>query len=88
MAAGAKMPENKGNNKALDCAVFQYIHQANQNAGKKPYDTIRCAFQEGGEVYPGSTISKRSHIQVCVINPECIKGYFLPKPHTVFNPNL
>lgn len=85
---GVPMVENKGNNRALDCAVIKYIHEANRRAGKLPYDTIRCAFPEGGEAYPGAMISRRLHIQICVCNPEMIRGYFLPKPHEKFNPNL
>jgi hypothetical protein len=86
--AGDKMPVNKGNNKALDCAVFKYIHQSNKIQGKKQYDTIRCPFQEGVEVYPNSTISDRLHMQICVINSDNIKGYFLPKPIRKYNPYL
>lgn len=84
--AGKEMPVNKNNNRALDCAVIQFIHQSNKQAGKEPFDTIRCAFPEGGEVFPGSSITSRQHIQVCVINPEKIKGYFLPRPLNKFNP--
>lgn len=87
-AAGVPMPHNTAQNRALDCAVIKYIHEANKQAGKLPYDTIRCAFPEGGEAYPGAMISKRLHIQICVCNPEMIKGYFLPKPIAKFNPNL
>ena len=83
-----KMPVNKGDNRALDCAVIKYIHQSNKEGGNKPFDTIRCAFPEGDEAYPGSKISSRLHIQICVINPECIKGFFLPKPIETFNPYL
>ncbi len=86
--AGEQMPKNKGNNKALDCAVIQYIHQSNITEGKPKYDTIRCAFQEGTEVYPGATASQRLHIQVCVLNPECIRGYYLPRPVNKYNPYL
>lgn len=86
--AGEKMPVNKGDNRALDCAVIKYIHQSNKIADIKPYDTIRCAFPEGDEAYPGSQISSRLHIQICVINPDCIKGYFLPLPYDKFNPYL
>ena len=85
---GKKMPVNKDNNRALDCAVIKFIHQSNKEAGNKPFDTIRCAFPEGEEAYPGSKISSRLHIQICVINPDCIKGYFLPKPIEKFNPYL
>jgi hypothetical protein len=76
------------NNRALDCSVIKYIHQANADSGKPPLDTIRCAYPEGEEIYPGATISSRLHIQICVCNPECIKGYFLPKPLSKYNPYL
>ncbi len=85
---GIPMFENKGRNRALDCAVIKHIHEANRQAGKPPYDTIRCAFPEGGEAYPGAMISKRLHIQICVCNPELIKAYFLPRPIDKFNPGL
>ena len=78
--AGEKMPRNKGNNRALDCAVIQYIHKSNTLKGTPPFDTIRCAFPEGDEVYPGSAITARLHIQICVLNLNCIKGFFLPSP--------
>jgi hypothetical protein len=82
------MPENKQNNRALDCAVIQYIHQSNKLADKKEFDTIRCAFPEGAAVYPGSAITSRLHIQLCVLNLDCIKGYFLPRPLEKFNPTF
>ncbi len=41
------MPQNKGNNRALDCSVMQYINRAIVSLTiKKPYDTTRCAFQK------------------------------------------
>lgn len=86
--AGEKMPVNKATNRALDCKVIQYIHQSNRQEGIKPYDTIRCAFPEGDEAYPGSAITSRLHIQVCVLNKKCIQGFFLPQPLKKFNPNL
>lgn len=82
------MPKNKGDNRALDCAVIRYVHQSRKDSGKEAYDTIRCAFDEGVEVYPGATFSSRHHIQICVINSEMIKGYFLPRPLNRFNPHL
>ncbi len=88
LTAGERMPANKGNNRALDCAVIQYIHQSNKKEGTEPFDTIRCAFPEGEQVYPGSAITARLHIQLCVLNPGCIKGYFLPRPLKEFNPTL
>lgn len=85
---GDEMPVNKGDNRALDCAVFQYLHQVRNATHKPPFDTIRCAFSEGGEAYPGSNISSRLHIQICVLNPSFIQGYFLPRPVEKYNPNL
>jgi len=80
------LPSNQGNNRQLDCAVIQYIHLSQKQAGKPPYDTIRCPFQEGSEVYPGANFTTRLHIQICVLNPSLIKGYFLPRPIDEFNP--
>lgn len=86
--AGQKLLKNKENNRALDCKVIQYIHHSNKQEGIEPYDTIRCAFPEGDEAYPGAAITSRLHIQICVLNKECITGYFLPLPHEKFNPHL
>ncbi len=85
---GTPMPVNKGNNRALDCAVIKYIHQINKILGRPAYDTIRCAFPEGEEAYPGAMITSRLHIQICVCNQDCIKGYFLPRPLEKYNPHL
>jgi len=41
------MPHNKGNNRALDCAVLECIHNVTREAGKKAFDSVRCAFSEG-----------------------------------------
>ena len=85
---GKKIPENKGNNRALDCAVIRYVHQSRKESGAPPYDTIRCSFSEGGEVYPGASFTLRHHLQICVLNTDLIKGYFLPRPIEKFNPYL
>lgn len=82
------MPVNRGPNRALDCAVIQYVHEINKRSKLKSYDTIRSAFVEGKEIYPGSNFTDRLHIEICVINPEAIKGYFLPRPVEEFNPYL
>jgi hypothetical protein len=85
---GEKMPVNKGANRALDCAVIKYIHESNKRQGKPAYDTIRCAFPEGTVAYPGTEITSRLHIQICIRNKDCVKGYFLPRPLHEFNPYL
>src|ERR1022692_2702655 len=40
--ADGRMPANTGNNRALDCAVIQYIHKINKMRNDPPYDTVRC----------------------------------------------
>lgn len=82
---GKEMPINKnvkGNNdlllRELDCAVIQRIHQFNREVGRRSYDSVRGLFIEGKPVYKESGIMDKTHIQLCIINPNCIKGYFKP----------
>ena len=85
------MPVNKGANRMLDCAVIQYVHEINKRSERfdlKPYDTIRSAFVEGKPIYPGSNFTDRLHIEICVINTDLIKGYFLPRQIDEFNPYI
>ena len=84
-AIGEKMPENKSGRsqthillRDLDCAVIEQVHQLNEFAKMKPYDSVRGVFTEGKEMYPGSALQEKTHIQICVRNPNCIKGYFEP----------
>ncbi|MEP7144618.1 MAG: hypothetical protein ABI707_17180 [Ferruginibacter sp.] len=86
--SGERMPVNKGANRALDCAVIQYVHQINIKSGDLPYDTKRSSFKEEGEDYPRSNFTDRLYIEIGVIHPESINGYFLPRPIDEFNPYL
>ena len=63
----------------LDCAVIEYEHAINETAKVKSFDSVRGVFVEGEKLYPGSGIMEKNHIQICVRNPNCIKGYFLPR---------
>jgi hypothetical protein len=83
-----KLPANKGANRQLDCAVIKYVHEINKRLGLPMYDTIRSAFLEGVPIYPDSNFTDRLHIEICVLNPDLIKGYFLPRPIDEFNPYL
>ncbi|GGB00657.1 hypothetical protein [Puia dinghuensis] len=85
---GERLPINKGANRQLDCAVIKYLHQTNQKRGLPIYDTIRSPFHEGGPIYAGANFTDRLHIEICVLNPQRIKGYFLPRPVEIFNPYL
>lgn len=85
---GLELPKNKNVKKRsdilirpLDCSVIQYLHTINQNANLFSYDSVRGVFIEGDEIYPTSGIKSKTHIQICVVNPNCIKGYFDPRKH-------
>lgn len=79
------MPVNRniGNNndlllRHLDCAVIQMVHQYNETSGNRVYDSVRGLFIEGAPLYPNSGFREKNHIQICVKNPNCIKGFFSP----------
>jgi signal recognition particle GTPase len=69
----------------LDCAVIEYLHQKIKEEKEKSqtllkeFDSVRGVFIEGGPVFPGSGIQKKSRIQICIRNMSCIKGFFLPR---------
>lgn len=63
----------------LDCAVIQAIHDFHEEKGIKPYDSIRAAFWEGKELYNTAGFKEKNHIQICIRDPKCIIGYFLPR---------
>lgn len=82
---GHSMPVNRnvrGNDdlllRELDCAVIERIHRLNREMNKRPYDSVRGVFVEGSPVYKDSGIMEKTHTQLCIINPNCIKGYFRP----------
>lgn len=62
----------------LDCAVVKTVHQLRRDEGQPPFDSVRSAFIEGEPLYPTAGFHARNHIQICVCNPGCIKGYFRP----------
>ena len=74
----------------LDCAVIEYMHQKIQEeiredigskgfSNLKPFDTVRGIFTEGGPAFEGAGIQTKSHIQICIRNLNCIKGFFIPR---------
>jgi hypothetical protein len=63
----------------LDCAVVELLHTARDKGGEEAFQTVRGVFQEGPVAYPGAGFKKGSHIQICVRDAECIKGFFRPR---------
>ena len=62
----------------LDCAVIQNIHALNKAQGLQPYDSVRGVFFEGADLYLNAGFKEKNHIQICICNPNCIKGFFNP----------
>jgi hypothetical protein len=65
----------------LDCAVMNYLFEIAETAQEsdpksQPYATVRAMFPEGGELYPGAGFRDKTHIQICVREPEQILGVF------------
>jgi hypothetical protein len=72
----------------LDCAVIEMLHQLRLQAGERPFDSVRGAFQEGKELYPGAGFREKDHIQICVRNPNCVKGLFIPRREDAKHPTV
>jgi hypothetical protein len=76
------LPANTGGDdllrRALDCEVIRTLHRTRERNGVQPFETVRAAFIEGGPLYENAGFAAKNHIQICVRNPACIKGYFRP----------
>lgn len=74
------LPENSGGedllSRRLDCAIFGHLHDIRSQGGHPAFDTIRGVFIEGAPIYPDSGFREKTHIQICVCNPDAIKGIF------------
>lgn len=79
----------------LDCAVIEYMHQNISEqiqsditkfgySNLKYFDTARGVFTEGGPAFEGAGIQTKNHIQVCIRNLNCIKGFFIPRKSIEF----
>jgi len=83
---GKELPKNKPfgakdfdfKNRELDCAVIRYAHVLAEEQGIK-YDSVRAAFMEDNPLYENAGFKKENHIQIAILNPDCIKGIFLPR---------
>lgn len=74
----------------LDCAVIEYLHSKIEEeiysdvnekgfSEYKNFDTVRGIFTEGGPAFEGAGIQSKNHIQICIRNLNCIKGFFIPR---------
>jgi hypothetical protein len=63
----------------LDCAVIENLHLFRKRKKTRPFDSARGVFIEGDAIYPTAGFYEKSHIQLCIRNPNCIKGFFIPR---------
>lgn len=85
-ASGTPLPKNTPSkngydvfDRKLDCYVINFLCRFMEDTGEEYFDSVRGPFFEGGPLYNGSSLSKKTHIQIAVRNPNCIKGYFEPR---------
>lgn len=74
----------------LDCAVVEYMHNSIYKQNKndmaeqghstfESFDSVRSVFIEGEPIYENAGFHHDTHVQVCIRNPDCILGFFLPR---------
>ena len=77
----AQHPDGDKIIRRLDCAVMNYLYEIAETAQEsdpksQPYATVRAMFPEGSALYPGAGFREKTHIQICVREPEQILGVF------------
>ena len=81
-AAGNELPKNTDDamRRNLDCAVIRHLHRILGRAEASAIQSVKGVFTEGGPIYPGAAILEKTHIQIAVCDPSCIKGVFRVRP--------
>lgn len=84
---GLALPQNtnlRGNTdevlRHLDCAVINSLHEDRARRGETPFDSVRAVFTEGTRLYSQAGFHEKTHIQIAVRTPDCIRGVFAPTP--------
>ncbi len=67
----------------LDCLVIETLHRYYLETKNIIFETVRSGFFEGDPLYETSGFKTKNHIQICVRNPNNIKGYFIPREMSV-----
>ena len=79
----------------LDCAAIEFMHaeifaqvkqdiKAKNFSEYKIFDSTRGVFTEGGPAFNGAGLFEKSHIQICIRNPNSIQGFFMPREEVDF----
>lgn len=77
--SGAPVPVNSGDHLRhnLDCAVIKRAHSiAASSADLGRIQSVKGVFVEGDKAYPGSEFLEKTHVQIAVCDPACIKAVF------------
>lgn len=74
-ATDEALPENAPLLRKLDCAVVNRLHSILGTQGQA-LDSVRGIFLEGSPIYPDAGFHRKTHVQIAVCNPACIKGVF------------
>jgi hypothetical protein len=66
--------------RALDNAVFTWLHnaRASQDPPLPPFQAVRAAFHQGEKVAPTSGFHANTHIQISLLDNDCVVAWFLP----------
>jgi hypothetical protein len=82
--AGHALPHNSEDllRRPLDCAVIKFLYEILESQGASRVQSVRGVFTEGPPAYDGAGFCERTHIQIAVVDPKCIKGIFrVPRHH-------
>lgn len=87
MPMNAKADEDDADviHRALDNAVFTFLHEARQDLKLAPFDAIRGAFPQGPRIVERSGFRRHTHVQLAVRNSACVRGWFLPPGETLMD---
>lgn len=79
-SAGEPLPGNRGGDdmllRNLDRAVIEHLHEVRRRRALPPIDTVRGFYFEGERLYPGAGFFEKTHVQICVREPDCVHGVF------------
>jgi hypothetical protein len=75
---GWDLPRNSqdGLRRNLDCAVITRVHEVLRESNMSSIDTVKAVFFEGQPIYPDAGFYEKTHTQIAVCNPSCIRGVF------------
>lgn len=75
---GTALPKNRkdGLRRHLDCFVIEALHDIRKDQNEPSLDSVKGIFIEGSPIYETAGFYEKTHIQICVRNPDCIKGVF------------